>query len=130
MSVVYQLLVNSTRSANFGKLKPLLNKFGLQESLEGKTNWSYLSVFSNHKVYAEKAADRVLFKQLDINGSVIKITSSGFKNDNAYTSIVVDGKEYAQVRIGLDVVVFDSVRKIVVDAFSVDTNDEKLKIIR
>jgi phosphoglycerol transferase len=129
-SMIILMACRNDGSANFGKLKPLLSQFGLQESLEGKTCWSYLSAFSNHKIYAEKAADRVLSKQFVVNNSKIQLTSSGFKNGNSYTCIVINGKGYSQVRPGLDVVVFDSSSEIVVDAFSIDTYDESLKIIR
>jgi hypothetical protein len=122
-------------SVYFEKLRPVMERVNLKESLTGKYRWSYLAVFSNHKIYCEKTAENaVLHKKLVINGIPVYLTSAGmnsFWQKIIPSTIMVDGKKYTLENRGLNVVIFDSEKREVVDAFNVDAHgDETLKINR
>ncbi len=123
-------------SIYFEKLSPVMKSMNLKESLAGKFRWSYLSVFSNRKVYCEKAAENtVLYKKLFINDTPVSLTSVGMnaleKNSAPSSGIIIDNKKYTFNKRGLNVVVFDEKEQKVVDAFNVDTHeDENLRINR
>ena len=117
-----------------GKMSSIMKKTGLKINLDGKFRWSYLAVFSNHKVYFEKASKKtMLAKRLIINDILIFISSFG---RNAYiigdySHIIFDNKEYSCSNRGWNIVVFDTKTNAVIDAFSVDVcEDESLKIVR
>jgi phosphoglycerol transferase len=122
-------------SIYFGKLRPVFSKTGLKESLEGKFRWSYLAAFSNHEVYCEKAADSVaLHKRFTIGDIPIYLASNGW---NSYAQpynaqhIVINSQEYSLGKRGLNVAIFDTKSRKVIDSFNVDFyGDETLTIVR
>ncbi|MGL4364064.1 MAG: hypothetical protein ACRCSB_02540, partial [Bacteroidales bacterium] len=120
----------------FGKIYPTLSNVGLKENLEGKNRGSYLAVFSKDTIYCEKAEyGRALHKRLRIEGTSIYITSSGWfeapESLQIQSHIVIGNQDYSLNRRGLNIVVFNTQSKQVVDAFNVDTyDDETLSVMR
>jgi hypothetical protein len=133
-SKVILMSCHDEASIHFGKLKPILEKVGLNESLEGKYRWSYLAAFSNHEIYCEKTADTVcLHKRFVINNTPIYLASNGY---NSFTQpysaqhIVVNNQEYTFGVRGLNIAVFDTKKREVVDAFSVNLYEDETLIIK
>ena len=116
------------------KMFPIMAKKGLKINLKGKYRWSYLAIFSNHKVYFEKASkNTMLAKRLIINNLPVYISSFGnnIREDGDYSRIIIDKKEYSSNQRGWNIAIFDTKTNEAVDAFSVDVaGDESLKIVR
>jgi phosphoglycerol transferase len=134
-SKVVMMSCSDDASIYFGKLKPILEKAGLKESLEGKFGGSYLAAFSNHEVYCEKAAESIgLHKRFAIGNTSIYLASNGLNSySQPYSAqhIVINYQEYSLGKRGLNIAIFDTKSQKVIDAFNVDLfGDETLTINR
>jgi hypothetical protein len=110
-------------SLQFHKIQPVLQRVGLKETLDHTFGWSYLSVFSNSKVFYESSSVKMRFKKLSISGVTIYLESGGLK-DNSPSNIVIKNKEFSLSRRGLNIVIFDGRTQKVVDSFNVNTCDD------
>lgn len=100
-----------------------LADLGLETDLAGRLHSSFYAVVSPEGV-REELGEQALAASGSFRGglSVYSVSSAGFHCGNA-CSIVIDGQEYAKNRRGLNIVVYDSSCKKVVDSVCFDTFD-------
>lgn len=117
-------------SVYFAWLHPVLQKYGITESLEGRFRWSYLAAFSNNHIYCQKAAPRAIYSRMNIAGIPVFMTSAG-ADYGWFANIVVGNRDYSLGGRGLNIAVLDTRTKRVTDAFYVDVcGDSGLTIHR
>lgn len=107
-----------------------IRALGFEFELSGHYRFSYLAVKSPDKKW-DTYSDEYLFQSGTLrNGTVqYSLTSAGYDCGNT-SSIRINGKEYSKNSRGINIVVFDTVRKKVVDSVCFDTHDPALTIIR
>jgi hypothetical protein len=113
-------------SAKFDDFAENYQNLGFSGILRGKFRYSYIGVLDSREVLYEKVADdelSALEYSFSLNELEIKIVSRGYyvKNTTPLSSITINGKEYSQNRIGLNIVVYDKTDKRIVDSVNFDT---------
>lgn len=102
-----------------------LRALGLRVDFPAAINKSYIAVIENGEVKYEALSNRQLGYQgvCDKSGTDYEIYSSGWYT-GADTSIKVADKEYAYNHEGLNIVVYDIERDLVIDSVCFETNVE------
>lgn len=107
-----------------------LADLGLEQSLEGQLQSSYYAVVSREGVREALGTEALTAAGSFRDGrSVYSISSAGFSCGNE-CSIVIDGQEYAKNRRGLNIVVYDTSCKKVVDSVCFDTFAQECPAVR
>ena len=107
-----------------------LKELGLENSLQGDKSLSYLAVIDRGKVINEQRSD----DSVSYSGSVrdgyirLKASSPGYSGKKA--SIRFDGNETSYNRSGLNIVVYSSERRCVMDSVNFDTTDPEVPCVR
>lgn len=97
-----------------------MRRMGLKFDLEGQYRASYGAVVSDGKVLYEKLSKEELGFQTEENNVSISLVSAGYENGNR-ASIKIDDKEYAINSRGINVVIYDLEKHVVVDSLCIDT---------
>ena len=107
-----------------------LRQLGLSEDLRGKHRNSYYAVISSQGI-VERIGEQALSAQGSFrNGRcTYKISSAGYDVGNN-CSIVINNVEYAKNKRGLNIVVYDTIYRKVVDSVSFDTYSSSLEANR
>ena len=107
-----------------------LNQLGLKAELRDKYRYSYIGIISKNNI-TEKCEN----KELEVNGSttgwnINYVVSSGGYDSGNVSSITIDGKQYSKNHRGLNIVVYDDEREIIIDKVAFDTCAEDNKAYR
>lgn len=107
-----------------------IRALGFDFELPGHYRSSYLAIKSPDEKWEAYSDTNLFYHGTVRNGTVqYSLTSAGYDCGNT-SSICINGKEYSQNSRGLNIVVFDAVRKQVVDSVCFDTNDPALSATR
>lgn len=104
----------------------IMRSLGLEFKLKNRHRYSYMAVVDENEVVYEKLANKKLYYTAKIDNKSVSMTSAGYNNGNI-SSIEISGLEYSLNRRGLNIVVYDKNKDIVVDSINIDTfTGEKL----
>nr|WP_302598810.1 DUF6056 family protein [uncultured Cellulosilyticum sp.] len=102
------------------QMKEAMRDLGLQEEL--KYRQSYIGILDGGKVLKEQNSNELIHTMDNIDGKKIEVTSAGY-NVGKTASILINDKEYAIGKRGINIVVYDKVQKKVIDSVAFDTYD-------
>lgn len=97
-----------------------LKALGLKADLIGKYRWSYVAITDGGSVVQEELSEELIEVKKEVQGNVIQAISGGL-NAGDYTSIRVNGKEFAKNERGLNIVTYDKTLGKVINSISFDT---------
>lgn len=107
-----------------------LNKLGFGADLSTFFNCSYIAVRDGAVIHEEVSADSSLSWSGSVNSwTRYKVTSAG-KNFGNVSSIILDDEEYSVNKAGLNFVVYDNHRNIVVDSVCFGTYQSEVTVKR
>ena len=105
--------------------KTRLKELGFGKEWDAETDYrkSYIGIITDEGVMEKTdGVIKITGRFRDRNNS-FSVISRGYKDKGgSYSSIVIDGEEKSVNERGLNIVVYDTVRRIVVDSVSFDTN--------
>lgn len=108
-----------------------LFQLGLQQPIIGSERYrfSYLAVISDGEVKHEQISDTngqlLTYESRLPNGDIISVHSQGAGEDGlGVASVIINEREYALNRRGLNIVVYDNELEKVIDSIAFDTHDE------
>lgn len=111
-------------------LREGMKNLGLDADFDGKYRCSYYGIVEDGKT-----KEGLGYERLDETGTIrggrniYEITSAGYESGNM-CSIRIDGTEYAKNMRGINIVVYNSVTKTVVDSVCFDTFEQEAKAYR
>lgn len=97
-----------------------IKKLKLNVDFGGNTKNSYLAVINKGKVVEESSSDQSLYFSDIINEHSIIVESCWQNSKNYFSSVKIDGYDYVQNIIGLNIVVFDIEQNKVIDRVTFD----------
>lgn len=105
-----------------------LKKLGIKTKLRGKWRQPLCVIISSDEVIEKTGENSVKLTGM-IKGISYEVISTG-GNMGIGSSIVIDGKEYAQNQRGLNIVVYDIDKKNVIDSIAFDTYEPETRAYR
>ena len=114
------------------EMKENLAALGIKTDLTEKKQWSYAAVIDAEtgvtEIYDEKLP-AVLSGSVRGKKTFYELTGTGYYAGTG-NSLVIDGKEYSKNKTGLTFVVYDNVRRKVIDRATFNTSTEKVSVSR
>lgn len=107
-------------SALTDEIVAVMKKAGLEFDLKEGYRNAYVAVVDDGKVIHEEMAEATLSHSLVSNNEQIEIVSSGYGYDNC-ASITINGRDCALNLRGLNIVLLDKSKGVVLDSVAVDT---------
>lgn len=107
-----------------------MKELGLETDLTGYPTCSYCAVISSDGVQEKLQVETVSLQGLLREGRSNYVISSSGADAEETCSIVIDGKEKAVNRLGINFVVYDNEKENVVDAVSFYAGEEKINAVR
>jgi len=99
---------------------------GIKTNLKNKHWYSFISILDQGKnIFEICLKDTPAFTSQNIRDLNIHIESKPFKKGNL-SRIQINGVEYSLNRRGLNIVVYDTISKAVIDTVSFDTHDQRI----
>lgn len=99
---------------------------GIKTNLKNKHWYSFISILDQGKnIFEICLKDTPVFTSQNIRDLNIHIESKPFKKGNL-SRIQINGVEYSLNRRGLNIVVYDTISKAVIDTVSFDTHDQRI----
>ena len=117
------ILISAKDEASYAlneKTIGIMQSLGLEFDLKNRYRYSYLAVIDENEVVFEKLANKKLYYTEKIDNKVLSMTSAGYEN-GCISSVEISGLEYSLNRRGLNIVVYDKNKDIVIDSIAVDT---------
>ena len=105
------------------------DKLGLNLFRDCDPGGSYIAVLSDGKLLYESSSNQVLNHTINVNGDTINLLSSNWIT-SPKVSIKINGTEYSQDHLGLNIVVFDNESNLVIDSVAFETPIPKGSAIR
>lgn len=97
-----------------------MKQLGFMKSVKDKRRYSYIGVLNDGEVVYEECSKDRLATSLNVADTNVQIVSAGFEVGNT-ASILINNKEYAVNKRGINVVVYDKVQRRVVDSVAFDS---------
>lgn len=94
---------------------------GLKLISDGRAFSSYMAVIDRGSLLYEAVSDRRIDHTMDVNGRTVSLSSSNWYTF-PYVSVEIDGREYVQGNIGLNIVVLDNESGLVIDSVGFETS--------
>lgn len=101
-----------------------LNLFSKGESMD-----SYVAILDHGALVYEALSDRRIEYKTELNGLKVKLISAGWLNGQE-ASITIDEVQYANNMQGLNIVVYDKEKELVIDSVTFDTHQESKPCFR
>ena len=101
-----------------------MRRLGLKFDMKGKYRYHYVALIDNNenKVLFEKESRNQVSYNCNVEGHNITMLSTGYYGkEKTIASIVIDDQEYAKNRRGLNIVLYNTEKGIVVDSVFIDS---------
>lgn len=127
-------IIISVRDTPGHKITPelsiMLQKLGLNEDLHSKHWHSYAAVINKkHVIFEKLSAENSVYYETEILGTNITVFSAALKHGNKARIELID-KDYAINGRGLNIVVYDTINKKLVDSVCFDSHVKGIPCIR
>ncbi len=119
----YSILVAASDEASNGITDVISEKMmglGFSTNLIGKYRYSYYGIIDGGSIKEEDSLEKLSVSGTLRDGAYYEVTSAGFDAGKG-ASIVIDGVQYSKNSRGLNFVIYDTGRSIVVDSVCFDT---------
>lgn len=129
----YCIFISVQDEASYGLNNDIIKefrKFGLDMPLKDQYRASYLAVINGDYISEQIGYEKLTMTGTFDNDTVAyEIVSAGW-NCGYISSILLNGEEYSRNQRGLNIVVYSTESKLIVDSITLDTGAKKITIAR
>lgn len=125
--LVFMAVQDEAAQALDGEAVKAMKSLGLKGKLKNKIRQSYLAVIYDGGIWERTSKRKLAISSSDLDiGLDYALCSAGYDSGSS-CSVIIDGKEYAKQNRGLNIVVYDTINKQVIDSICFDTHEQKGK---